>query len=95
MFLNAKCVHEREYVRVLGAVADPNLLVLQNRVAHMRPVFFGLCAVQPKRIPALREEFARQVVPKEVAPFRVRGVVNVSVRNVQMLLRHPQEILGL
>ncbi len=67
VLLDSKSMSERKYVRIFGSVANRNLLVAENRVAPMRPVFLGLCAVEPERIPSLRKQLADQVIPIEIA----------------------------
>ncbi len=49
----------------------------------MRPEFFGLRAIEPKRVPTLREQLAGQVIPIKLARFRIGCVVDVRVGNVQ------------
>ena len=66
----------------------PIAICLFCRIAspHVRPIFFGLGAVEPECIPSLRKQLADQIVPIEIAGFRIRRVVNMGIRHVQVLL---------
>ncbi len=87
-------MHERENVGVARATPDCELLVAQNSVSQMRPVFFRFRAVQPKGIPALGKKLACQILPIEIARLRIAGVIDVGVRHVPMLRGNRLEVLG-
>ncbi len=79
VLLNAFVVEEWVDVGVEGSVADGELLVAEDGVAAVGPVFFGFGRVEPEGVPALGEEFAGEAVPVDVAGFGVGGVVDAGV----------------
>ena len=93
VLLDSERMSERKYIRVLGSIANRNLLVTENRVTPVWPVFLGLCAVEPERIPSLRKQFADQVVPVEIARLRIRRVVHARVRHIEVFGNEFLEIL--
>ena len=79
VILHTEGVRKWKDVGEFGAVADGDLAAAEDGVAHVRPVFFGLGAVEPECIPSLRQQLARQVLPVEVARLGVGGVIDVRV----------------
>ena len=55
VILDSEGMHEREDVCEFRTVANSDLAAAEDCVAHMRPVFFRLCTVEPERIPPLRQ----------------------------------------
>src|ERR1035438_5893843 len=95
VLLDSESMSERKYVRILGSVSNRNLLVAENRVTPVRPVFFGLCAVEPECIPSLRKQRADQVIPIEIARLRIRRVVHMSIRHIEVFGGEFPKILRL
>ena len=56
-----------------------SLLVAEDGVAAVGPVFFGFGGVEPEGVPALGEEWAGEAIPVGVAGFGVGGVVDAGV----------------
>src|SRR5207248_3726166 len=58
VLLHSGCVHKWEYICVLRPIPDRDLLIAQDGIAHMRPVFFGFGTVEPERVPSHGEQLA-------------------------------------
>jgi hypothetical protein len=51
-------VREWKDIGEFGAIADSELAALQDCVAQVREVFFGLSAIEPECIPPLGQQLA-------------------------------------
>ena len=81
MILHSKSMHEREDIREFRTVTDGELSAAQDGVAHVRPVFFRLGAIEPECVPSLRQQLAWQVLPVDIARLGVGSVVDVRARH--------------
>ena len=95
MILYPERMQQREYVGVLRSIADGKLFVAQDGVAHVRPEFFGLCAVEPEGVPSLRKQLAGQPVPVDVARLRAAGIVHMRSGDHEVLRFERLVCLGL
>src|SRR5580698_3223621 len=55
VFLDSQRVHQRKDVGILRSIANVKVLVLEDGVSQMRPVFLRFSAIKPEGIPSLRK----------------------------------------
>ena len=94
VILHALRVLQRKDVGVARAVADGELFVLEDGVAHVRPELLGLGAVQPESVPAHVDQRTEQMAPVVVARLGVGGVVNVRALHHHVVRVHVLVVGG-